>query len=409
MTSIDLTGPDCQPLLLPTRSANSPIRLTGIRRLLLAACLVLPVWMGFSSTALATTRLSTAGSEIAAHPHVYFIFWGSWSELKPAGRLQTNSLRALLGELSNSSWANTLTQYWGPSGEGPGGETTYNFISKEIALSSWVDKSVTTATISSVSDIEAEIGRAIHENSAYGWPKTPTANDQFVVVPSPFSHYSSQFEATYPACGWHSHGSQAGIGSITYALLNSGMQGAAPAYQGCDITYVAAHEYAEAATEPMFAVWDLNGWNDRILSQEGEIADICGEYEPTYTPAGRRIPKLWDNSANTCSAGNPAPPQNPPQLVTTAPTEVTETKATLRAAPVLNGLKVESYWFEWGEFSGFYGHRTSSEYGGNLAFGAQAAITGLQPGRTYHFRFVAQGPGFGGATLYGPDGQFVTP
>jgi len=100
-----------------------------------------------------------------------------------------------------------------------------------------------------------------------------------------------------------------------------------------------------------------------------------------------------------------------PQVTTNAATSVTATSATLNANLVSTGAPVKEHpgyiscevWFEWGETTS-YGHSTSKQSKSSTGY-FSASITGLKPGKTYHFRAVASS---GVGTDYGSDMTFTT-
>ncbi len=110
-----------------------------------------------------------------------------------------------------------------------------------------------------------------------------------------------------------------------------------------------------------------------------------------------------------------------PGVVTTAPTDPTSSSATLTGTVDPAGVELDSGLegcrFEWGE-STTYGHvvpcdRTAAEIGaGSGPVAVHAAITGLEAGKTYHYRLVAanandnnsiiEQPSFGEDVGFGP-------
>jgi len=79
----------------------------------------------------------------------------------------------------------------------------------------------------------------------------------------------------------------------------------------------------------------------------------------------------------------------PPAVVTLPATGITASNATLVATVNPNGLPAAA-WFEWGETTN-YGNATTVTNlpAANTALDVQAAIAGLAPNATYHFRVVA--------------------
>jgi hypothetical protein len=125
-----------------------------------------------------------------------------------------------------------------------------------------------------------------------------------------------------------------------------------------------------------------------------------------------RIP-LWVASGCVCAgaiasipaiaSGAAAPP---PTVSTAAATNVNSSGATLNGTVNPNGQQT-SYAFDWGTTTG-YGHETplSSAGAGTTTQSVTAAIAGLAPGTTYHFRTIAQSAA---GTTTGNDESFATP
>jgi hypothetical protein len=96
-----------------------------------------------------------------------------------------------------------------------------------------------------------------------------------------------------------------------------------------------------------------------------------------------------DMTFTTLGSPPPPPPSPPPTATTAAASSIGKTSATLRGRINPKGAST-SYHFEYG-LSAAYGTRTASKTlaAGNRTRSVSAAITGLQPGRTYHYRVVA--------------------
>ncbi len=92
-----------------------------------------------------------------------------------------------------------------------------------------------------------------------------------------------------------------------------------------------------------------------------------------------------------------------PAVVTDAATKVTHSSATLHGTVNSNG-STTSYYFQYGTSSA-YGKQTSSRGAGagTATHPQSATISGLSPGRTYHFRIVAHNTA---GTSYGADQKF---
>jgi len=96
---------------------------------------------------------------------------------------------------------------------------------------------------------------------------------------------------------------------------------------------------------------------------------------------------------------------DPPAATTGAATDVTGTTATLNGTVAPN-KEDTTYWFEYGT-STSYGSLTAQAgpVKGNAAKSVAAAITGLVPNTTYHFRLVVRNPS---GTSTGADATFTT-
>jgi hypothetical protein len=104
----------------------------------------------------------------------------------------------------------------------------------------------------------------------------------------------------------------------------------------------------------------------------------------------------------------PIPQPGPPGVKQEEVRSVEPTTATLRAVVNPRGYDTK-YYFEFGETAAF-GHKTSVKDLGPIIrdYPVQAAISGLQPKTTYHYRVVAESMRNGGETVYGPDQTFET-
>jgi streptogramin lyase len=96
---------------------------------------------------------------------------------------------------------------------------------------------------------------------------------------------------------------------------------------------------------------------------------------------------------------------DPPAAITGAATAVTQTGATLQGSVDPNAAAT-TYWFEYG-VSTQYGSATpeTPAGAGDAAVLVEAALSGLEPGVTYHYRLVARSAV---GTSYGADATFVS-
>jgi phosphodiesterase/alkaline phosphatase D-like protein len=111
-----------------------------------------------------------------------------------------------------------------------------------------------------------------------------------------------------------------------------------------------------------------------------------------------------DQSFTTAGAAPPAT-SPPPTASTRSATSVGSTAATLRGGVNPRGVQT-SYWFEYG-LTNTYGARTAPRTlsAGNSTRSVSARLSGLEPGKTYHYRVVAQNQN--GLTV-GSDRSFTT-
>ena len=291
-------------------------------------------------------------------------------------------------QISGSAWQGILTQYWSPGG----------FPSPTLAFSSYTDTAHGAApSLGSIAGLESAVKEAIAANQGNGWPQSPTASDQFVIFTAP--------GATSLNSGWCGiHG--ATTNGIVYAMVDWG------GLNNCSMTVTAAHEYAEVVTDPYPNEFEKKPAWKRWYSEDSaaEISTICNFFGRGFLPGGAEIPKIWDNSTESCSLGHANPPQISPQFLTGDVTKVTGTEATLQGSVHPNRLDVDSTWFKWGP--GCYCTQTT-HYG--WGWGQQngsvqgAKLTGLTPGTTYKYQLVVEAKGTGtGITMFGEQREFTT-
>ncbi len=260
------------------------------------------------------------GGPVQHSPHLYLIFWGAnWTG--SADVASYNQILSMYSHLSLSSYQNILLGYSDPSGP----------VSVSVKVTPWVDTSVpapsmVTDTIDPAfgstnvgpgNEITGEVARAVAAN---GWSRT--ADAQFIVLPAPGTSYAPSFAQGNPNkqhvvqplfCGYHGT-DQSGS---TYAFVPFEGDGvfanACPSLDTLNnppsatfaTSFVASHEYAEAATDPQLNAWGSTDGN--------EIGDECessatnpggGEYQ---LPNGSVVTSLWDNASAGCvtsDAGN---------------------------------------------------------------------------------------------------------
>jgi len=344
--------------------------------------LVAAIVLGTPASAAAQTVFSD-GAGVQTNPHVYAIFWGSnWNSTGERGRLET-----LYSELSNSSWEGTLTQYWGSETSSVG--APQGFVSHQVGFSAYLDSSVAAPSGLNHATMQSEIAAVA---KAAGWPQGPSVDNQFVILTPPGTTYNM---GTSGYCGFHSWTGTATYPERAYVFVPWGGSESSNPFKNCIMTVTAAHEFAEAATDPYGESWGGG--------QEGsEIADRCGDQPKGELPGGIVVPSIWDESSSKCTLGNSNPPQIGPEIAPLEPANLLQTSATLAAKTTSNGVSMNDYSFQWGQTTS-YGNTTPVE---SFFSYSTAPISGLSPNTTYHFRLVLSTAS--GATVKSPDRQFTT-
>jgi hypothetical protein len=107
----------------------------------------------------------------------------------------------------------------------------------------------------------------------------------------------------------------------------------------------------------------------------------------------------------TLGSPPPPPPSQPPTATTTSAVSIGQSAATIRGRINPKGAST-TYYFEYG-LTAAYGNRTSSKTlaAGNRTRSVSATLSGLQAGRTYHYRLVATNAN---GTAIGNDRTFTT-
>jgi len=195
------------------------------------------------------------GPVMTGTKNVYYIWYGNWS-----GNTAQTILDDFAGALGGSPYFNINTTYTNGSG---------TRVANSVALSSWYTDSYSHGAALSDSDVQAVVANAIN-----GSHLPADANGVYFVLTSSDVNETSGFCTQY--CGWHTHGSIAGL-DIKYSFVgNPDRCPSACAAQttgpngnaGADgMASIIAHELEEAATDP-----DLNAWYD---TRGQENADKC--------------------------------------------------------------------------------------------------------------------------------------
>ncbi len=149
---------------------------------------------------------------------------------------------------------------------------------------------------------------------------------------------------------------------------------------------------------------------ESCLDQNGRPAgtaiDTSTPGQHTFTATATSSDGLTGQSSVTYTVSSPPPSAKAPAAATRAATKVTHTSATLRGTVNPNG-SATSYYFQYGRSRAYRKQSSSRSAGADTTTHPQSAtISGLLPGRTYHFRIVAHNKA---GTSYGADQKFSTP
>jgi phosphodiesterase/alkaline phosphatase D-like protein len=156
-----------------------------------------------------------------------------------------------------------------------------------------------------------------------------------------------------------------------------------------------------------FRVEDGNTWWYQIASSPWNNvywASADAFYNNGQTSGPLKGTPFVDPKVRLCSEPEPT---SPPSVATGAASSVTQSSATLNASVNPNGGNVTSCQLEYGT-SGPYGSAvacSSLPGSGTSPVGVSAAISGLSPNTTYHYRIVATNAG---GTSYGSEQTFNT-
>jgi len=381
-----------RPSLLAAAASYRCCHAVVLAMVALAAMLAIPSLACAEYLPIVTTH----GGPVETKPHVFEIYWGrKWGEEPAAGERPT--LEALYRDFSGSGWEGTIAQYWGAEGFG-GAE---GFVSKEVVVAApYSDENEPPAEVGYAA-MEAQVKAAVeaaHGKKLEGWPASvaeATVNDQFVLLTTP----GTMSQAAREACGEHlpakeevSYGKEA---EYVYDLIPWEDE-KSKERDACTHTFVASHEFAEAASDPR-----TNGWRNWSTKSEEEIADLC----PTpVTLDGIEVTELASdqlyketNEGPDCVESDASPSQVAPEIVTEGTSEVSKFEARIEGKATPNGLDIEKYAFEYrkSESEGFKqvperGREESWLQGaeGQRSRKVGARLSGLEPGTTYHYRLL---------------------
>jgi hypothetical protein len=221
--------------------------------------------------------------------NAYYIWYGNW-----VGNSATTILVDLMSHIGGSPYFNINTTYYNGSKQHVSNSVAYVTSATDNYS---LGKSLSDANIQTVVSSAITAGRLPMDSNAV-----------YFVLTSSDVTASSGFCTQY--CGWHTHGTIAGV-DIKYAFIGNPDRCPSACEQqttgpngnaGADgMASIIAHELEEATTDP-----DLNAWYDR---RGAENADKCAwTFGTTYTANGAQanvhlgsrdylIQRNWVNAA----------------------------------------------------------------------------------------------------------------
>jgi hypothetical protein len=355
------------------------------------------------------------GGRVIRNPHLYLIFWGSnWTHEEEAERWRGH-IRNTLGGLTeeygfNLTYQHILNQYYDSTGPIEGVTLAGEYVYEAIGAPQGQERE----------DIKAEVELAIAQK---GWPREP--NSIFIVLHPPGTAYQEGFTTEAgTGCGFHERDHQGDVFAFIPDLANHFFSAKCGGYAEEEregqkiilynriVTFLAAHEYVEATTDPEQG----GGWYD---SEGYELGDICEEHGPIKVneALGIWMAGVWGNHEAAEKGENegcvvkdpPEPPPPPPSAVTEGATSASATEATVTGAVKPNGPDAH-YYFEYGTTTA-YGQSSPPPPGSDAGFGENAVpvtktLSGLRRGTIYHYRLVASS---WAGTTRGLDMTFTTP
>lgn len=227
-----------------------------------------------------TPPLNFHGGRVMHHPRIYLVFWGSaWH----ADLTQQNSViqeqLLLFKNLAGSAYNNILTQY----------SDATDYVHNDAVLADWrIDDTDPVPSNVGWPEIFGEVTASFGNIFTPQWTNSP---DTFVLVyPQQGTHLDSFGVDAFPAkvCGAHKSNGLAGtiyyFGMVRYIGDDTACSFGTTVPN--DMARVAAHEYAEAVTDPdSDSALPLNGtgWytDESDRSNDVEIGDLCN-YDTIY-------------------------------------------------------------------------------------------------------------------------------
>jgi hypothetical protein len=250
------------------------------------------------------------GDVITDDDAVDLIFWGSWWKTSPKAPARISELKALFTGLSESAWANTVTQYCYLSNPaGPVAPSTFGLLGDTV-----IDQTNPPAAPTD-QQITKEVAKKFRFDQDYHVP--------MVVTPP---GVTPQQDAANGWCGHHGWGSVPDPPVTNYYAWADVPYGVIASSSGCQpdgspaegLSDIAGHEWAEAVTDPY-----PNGGPGPVIhtawaattsaKHSVEIADLCepdqvdftghkyGTFKLTLSTGTFVMQRLWSNEAGPSS------------------------------------------------------------------------------------------------------------
>jgi hypothetical protein len=271
------------------------------------------------------------GGPVQTDQLTYLVFWGisgpSDTKHDPDG--EAKYLIAFFNALGSSSWFNTITQYY----QVVDGNRQYITNKSGRLAGIWYD---TTSSPPPSTFTDAQVGAEAANGAAhFGYNAqanyvvvTPNGDSMSIVYADACAYHTmSSTKIVYTAIPYQPMlGADCGAGSVNDPGILDG------------VTESAAHEAAEAATDPEASGSGWYNWDD------GEIADTCesGPSQGTTFPGGQQFPTqaLWSNADVNCVQSYAGTSPSPTPSASPTPTPVPTPKSTPTPRPTPGAVNV---------------------------------------------------------------------
>ena len=277
-----------------------------------------PMWNGIAFAPPAMGEVADNGGATLAMPEIVTVRWAS-----DAHGATWEDFDDRIGP--SAYWKKAVSEY----GVGPGvGGATRHVVVQTAAPATWVDTDYETWLVQQLSDPQTS-----------GWP-APTAQSVYVVyLPAGTTMTSQGQDACQSFLGAHEETTtNAGL-NVPTAIVLTGCSGTTID----DVTATAAHELAEAATDPLpdvkpaYIGYDAEHLAWELFQQVGdapgsdELGDDCEIYPYAYYREGADLPyvvqRIWSN-ASAKAGHDPCVPVPSAAYFNTTPLDLEDVSVT---------------------------------------------------------------------------------